>query len=128
MERETIINELEKMNLNYDDLDKIQLFLINNSYTNLGSLVFKKDDLKNEEFIFYMDSKELLEYIERGNGKIYDRDYCQLLNDSINFYTLDKVRDIILNYTLYDSLYDMNKNILNFLVKEFNVNGGVLDY
>lgn len=118
--KENVIGQLNAMDLSYEDLDKIQLFLINNNHTMLGDLVFKKQDLKDEEFIFYMDGKELWECIENGNGKI-DKDYCQFHNDGIWFYTFEKAKDIILNYMLYDALWDGSKSIFEFLSSTFNV-------
>ena len=118
--RDDVLRQLNNMDLTYEDLDTIQLFLINNSYTPLGDLVFKKEDLKDEEFIFYMDSKELYECVEKGNGKI-DKEYCQFYNDGIWFYSFDKIKDIVLNYMLYDSLFDLNINIIAFLINKFNI-------
>ena len=118
--KENVIGQLNAMDLSYEDLNKIQIFLINNNHTMLGDLVFKKQDLKDEEFIFYMEGNELWECIENGNGKI-DKDYCQFYNDGIWFYTFEKAKDIILNYMLYDALWDGSKSIFEFLSSTFNV-------
>lgn len=118
--RDAIISQLNAKDLSYEDLNQIQVYLINNSHTVLGDLVFKKEELKDEEFIFYMPSSELYDCIERGNGKI-DREFCQYHNDGIWFYTFDKAKDIILNYMLYDALFELNANIVEFLVDKFNL-------
>ena len=41
--------------------------------------------------------------------------------DGIWFYTFEKAKDIILNYMLYDALWDGSKSIFEFLSSTFNV-------
>ena len=117
--RDELLRQLNDLDLTYDDLNEIQVFLVNNNHTALGDLVFKKEELKNVDFIFYMSSEELYDCIEKGNGKI-DKNFCQFYNDGIWFYSFDKIKDIVINYMLYDALFELDGGIVKFLV---NVSG-----
>ena len=118
--RDELLRQLNDLDLTYDDLNEIQVFLVNNNHTALGDLVFKKEELKNVDFIFYMSSEELYDCIEKGNGKI-DKNFCQFYNDGIWFYSFDKIKDIVINYMLYDALFELDGGIVKFLVNKFNL-------
>lgn len=121
-EIDDIIRQLENKELDYDELNKIQMWLCNNNYITFNKLVFKKEELFDEETIVYMEDKEYIEAVERGNRRT-NYPYCQRVNNALWFYNLDKIREIVLDYTLYDVLDENNENnkVVEFLVENYNL-------
>ena len=105
LDKRDVIRQLEEKELEYNDLNNLQMWLFNNNYIPIGKIVFEKKELFDEESVFYFNNdKELWEAIEKGNGKFLDREYCQIVNGGLYFYNLNMVEDIILNIILFDLL------------------------
>ena len=125
LDKRDVIRQLEEKELEYNDLNNLQMWLFNNNYIPIGKIVFEKKELFDEESVFYFNNdKELWEAIEKGNGKFWDREYCQIVNGGLYFYNLNMVEDIILNIILFDCLgenVNENSRIFDYLNKKFGV-------
>lgn len=122
-ELEDIIDQLSKMDLSFEQLNNIQLFLINNNYLSIRNLVFEKECLDVKDFIFYEENTtKLIESIEKGNGKIHFP-FCQYaVNGGLYYYSFEKMKDIILIYQLYEVLDDTrSEEIVEFLIENYNI-------
>lgn len=120
-EIDDIIRQLENKELEYDELNKIQMWLCNNNYISFNKLVFRKEALFDEKTIFYMEDEEYIKAVEKGNRRT-NYPYCQIVNNALWFYNLDKIREIVLDYTLYDVLDDTrSQEVVEFLIENYDI-------